>query len=119
MAKTENYTAAQTAALVEAYKAAEDAAGRDAVVKSYADEFGKSVASIRAKLVREGVYVKKPRTAKDGSAVVSKAALVDIIAANVGKSADAFDSLEKANKSVLKVLAAATAPAEEETPETA
>ena len=51
-AKTTNYTAEQTAAIVGEYTAGVS-------VEELADRMGKSVRSIVAKLSREGVYKKK------------------------------------------------------------
>ena len=53
--QTVNYTEAQVAELVDAYEAEPG----QAVVEAFAEKFGKSVASIRSKLVREGVYQKE------------------------------------------------------------
>lgn len=56
MAQTQNYTAEMTAAIVEQYQQGAD-------VDQIADSIGKSVRSVRSKLVREGVYVAKPKPA--------------------------------------------------------
>jgi hypothetical protein len=58
-AKRVNYTEEQTAALIERYQAGES-------VESLAESMGKAVKSVRAKLVREGVYIaaEKPKAAK-------------------------------------------------------
>lgn len=58
-AKRVNYTEEQTAALIERYQAGES-------VESLAESMGKAVKSVRAKLVREGVYIapEKPVKAK-------------------------------------------------------
>ena len=53
---TQNYTAEMTAAIVEQYQQGTD-------VTAIADSIGKSVRSVRSKLVREGVYVAKPKPA--------------------------------------------------------
>lgn len=106
--KTVNYTAEQTAELVSAYESAETEAARQAVVETFAEKFNRKVASVRSKLVAEGVYVKAERKSKTGEAIVSKAQLVETIASNIGVASEAFESLEKANKAVLKVLAKAT-----------
>ena len=54
--KNVNYTAEMTAAIVEQYQQGTD-------VDAIADSIGKSVRSVRSKLVREGVYVAKPKVA--------------------------------------------------------
>ena len=51
-----NYTPEMTAAMVENYKAGMS-------VDQIANDIGKSVRSVRSKLVREGVYVAKPTAA--------------------------------------------------------
>jgi len=56
MAAQQNYTAEMTAAIVEQYQQGAD-------VDQIADSIGKSVRSVRSKLVREGVYVAKPKPA--------------------------------------------------------
>ena len=53
--KTPNYTQAQVARITEAYNSGLS-------VDEIADAVGKSVRSVRSKLVREGVYVAKPKT---------------------------------------------------------
>ena len=104
MAKAVNYTEEQVKALVGAYDNAGSQDARDEVVSSYAEKFGKSVASIRAKLSREGVYIKKERLSKDGSKVERKAAKVARIAEKSSRPLEFFDSLEKANATVLDEL---------------
>ena len=54
--KAPNYTAAQVAQITTAYQAGMD-------IDEIAQDIGKSVRSVRSKLVREGVYVAKPKTA--------------------------------------------------------
>lgn len=97
------YTAEQTAALVEAYKAAPTAE----TVSAFAESFGKSVKSIVAKLSREGVYQKKEYTTKAGVAPVKKDAIADELQSIFNLSEAEADSLTKANKTALvKILAA-------------
>lgn len=105
--KAQTYTEDQVSKMVSDYSAADTDQARAEVVDSLAEEFGKSVASIRSKLVREGVYVKKERTTKTGQPVVSKAELVQHIADAMGEDVEVIESLEKATKVTLqKVLAA-------------
>lgn len=99
--KTENYTEVQTTELVGAYTAASTAEDRSAVVAHYAEAFGKTVNSIRAKLVREKVYVAKTYTNKNGAKPVKKDSMVADIAKRIGMSQEACESLEKVNKNVL------------------
>lgn len=105
MAKTVNYTDEMTTELVAAYTAADSDEARASVVATYAEKFEKKVQSIRQKLSREGVYVKKARTTKNGEEIVKKEDLVSRIAEAMGVEAEAFESLAKANKNVLLKLA--------------
>lgn len=107
--KTENYTVEMTASLVEAYKNATTAEDRAAVVSHFAETFGKTVNSIRAKLTREKVYVAKAYVNKNGEKPIKKDEIVGKIAAAIGLTAEACDSLEKVNKNVLVAIAKALA----------
>jgi hypothetical protein len=105
--KNVNYTDEQTSELVAAYEAAETPEARDAVVEEFAETFGKTVRSIRAKLVREGVYVKKAYKTKTGGKPETKEGVVCDIAAILGVDADAkLGGLEKANKGALQLIRA-------------
>ena len=73
-------------------------------VDALAQEFGKSVRSIIAKLSREGVYVAQPRTTKSGEPVVSKAQFVTAIE---GHFDTVMPTLVKAGKQDLQKLAEA------------
>lgn len=97
-AKAVNYTAEQTAALVQGYLAGEPVAGLAAA-------FGKTTRSVIAKLSREGVYVKKEYTNKNGEKPIKKDETAEKIGAACGLSEGEIDSLTKANKSaLLKIL---------------
>ena len=96
-AKPQNYTAEQTAQIVQAYQAGE-------TVEAIATAVGKSVRSIVAKLSREGVYVAKAKQA--GAARVTKAELVARIAMATGAELEVLASLEKATHEALEVLVA-------------
>lgn len=114
MAKKEkvvNYTDEQTSALVSAYTEAKSDSDRVSVIETFAEDFGKSLASIRQKLVREGVYQKPEKAEAGKKGGVKKADLVTQIAAACNRSADAFDSLEKATFPVLTALRDTLIPA--------
>lgn len=97
--KTVNYTPEMTASMVQAY-----AAG--VTVEKIAEDMGKTVRSVVAKLSREGVYRKKEYTSKSGEKPQKKDATADQIGALVGLSEGEVDSLTKANKTaLLKILA--------------
>ena len=97
MAKTVNYTPEMTNELVEGYiaVAGEPEALRNAYVQNMAAKYGKSVRSIRAKLSRENVYIAKKPTAKDGSPIVRKDALVAELATQVGLPVDSAINMTK------------------------
>ena len=98
--KAVNYTPEQTTALVSGYTAnpTED------TVKAFAEEFGKSVRSIVAKLSREGVYVKKEYKPKYGEKPVKKDETADAIGAVLQMTEAEIESLTKANKTALKKI---------------
>lgn len=98
------YTPEVTAKLVAAYEAAESAEARQEVMEATAEELGVKVASVRAKLVREEVYVKAEKTAKRSA---TKAELVAALAEAVGTSTEKLESLEKATAKALTVVLAA------------
>ena len=99
---SENYNEKQTADMVERYKAADTDEARAAVVTELADEFGKSVASIRGKLVREGVYKAKARGKANGRK--TKADLVAEVAEATGLDAETLESLVNAKTETLEAL---------------
>lgn len=96
-AKAVNYTPEQTAAVVADY-----AAG--VTVETIAENLGKSVRSIVAKLSREGVYKKKEYKTKTGETVVKKDAHADAIGAILKLPENDVESLTKANKSALRAI---------------
>lgn len=97
-----NYTPEQTVEMVAAYVANPT----KETVELFAAKFSKSVASIRAKLVKEGVYKKAEYTGKTGETPVDKENLVDQIALFIPEVSDEanLSSLAKANKKVLKAI---------------
>ena len=64
--KMGEFTNENVAEMVESYAAASSDAERRLVVESYADSIGRSIASIRMKLVSEGVYQSPAKTSKNG-----------------------------------------------------
>lgn len=96
-----NYTAEMTLDLVQAYELAETQDERDAVVAEFAEKFEKTVASIRAKLVREKVYVKATRETKGR---VLKDELVAAIAKLTNAEEEEMESLSKATKEALTIV---------------
>lgn len=104
-AKIVNYTAEVTAEVVERYTAGE-------AVESIAASVGKSVRSVVAKLSREGVYKAKAEKAKAEKGV-TKASLIEAIAKEVGVASEKLESLEKATKEALVIIAEALKGEEE------
>jgi hypothetical protein len=100
-AKVVNYTAEQTASIVEAFKAG-------TAVEAIALSVGKSVRSVIAKLSREGAYVAKAKAKAEGKAV-TKAEMLAKVEVNLGVAAGTFASFEKATKAAIEALVEATA----------
>lgn len=92
-----NYSAEQTAELVEAYKVNPT----KETVSEMAEKFGKSVKSIVAKLSRCDVYVKAEKVTKNGEPVVMKDETATAIGAILNLSEGEATSLAKANKTAL------------------
>lgn len=100
--KTVNYTPEQTLKMVSDYQSG-------ATVETIAENMGKTVRSVVAKLSREKVYVAKSYVTKTGAPVVKKDAHADAIAAILGLSEAEADSLTKANKTALEKIFSALA----------
>ena len=96
--KTVNYTTAQVDQIISMYKQS----GNEALPE-IAAAVGKSVRSVRSKLVREGVYVAAPRVTKTGAPVVRKSEIVTQIQDALGVE---MLTLEKASKADLERLLA-------------
>lgn len=100
------YTPEVTQSLVAEYSAAESVEARQEVVERFAETLEVKPASVRAKLVREGVYQKVERERKS---VATKSELVAKVAEALGAPEEALESLEKATKGALtRVLAGLT-----------
>ena len=93
-AKTVNYTPEQTAKMVADY-----AAG--VTPETIAENLGKTVRSVVAKLSREKVYIAKTYVSKTGAAVVKKDAHADAIGAILKLTEAETESITKANKTAL------------------
>jgi len=117
--KTPNYTALAVQKLREGYDPKADEETRDAQIVALAEELGKTTKSVRAKLVREGLYVKKAYKTKGGEKPETKEGIVSSIADTLGVDADStLSGLEKATKNCLlfirKTLEVAAQNAESE-----
>lgn len=96
-AKTVNYTPEQTQKMINDYQAGVS-------VETIAENLGKTVRSIVAKLSREKVYIKKEYKTKTGESVVKKDTHADAIGAILRLPENDIESLTKANKNALKAI---------------
>ena len=99
--RPKNYTDEMVAEMHELYTANPTRETVDMI----AENFGKSVRSVIAKLSREGIYVSQPRVTKTGEPVVRKAELVAQIEEHFGVE---LPTLVKASKADLQELLNAT-----------
>lgn len=104
--KTVNYTEAQALKMVEAYTSCDTDETRAQCVTDLAVELAKGEKSIRAKLVREGVYIAKSYVSKAGATVERKADIVQGIATAMGVTEAQLGGLEKATKPALELIRA-------------
>lgn len=98
------FTDAQTAQLVEAYRAAPTAD----TVAAMAETLGRSVKSVVGKLVSEGVYVSKTAAKAEGVKRETKAEILARVETSLGLDAGTLASLDKGSLDALKALDAAT-----------
>ena len=96
-AKTVNYTPEQTTKMVADYV-------NGVTVETIAENLGKTVRSVVAKLSREKVYKAKTYVSKTGEPVVKKDAHADAIGAILQLNENDVESLTKANKNALKAI---------------
>jgi len=96
-----NYDDETTTKIVEAYKIGESDDQRKAILETLSAETGKTVKSLRAKLVREGVYVKQTYKTKTGAKAETKETIVESIAVLMDVTAEQLGGLEKATKPAL------------------
>ena len=96
--KTVNYTPEQTSKMIADYQAG-------ATVETLAQELGKTVRSIVAKLSREKVYQAKTYVSKTGETPIKKDAHADFIGEALGLTESDTESLTKANKVALAKIA--------------
>lgn len=95
--KTVNYTPEQSAQMVADYQAG-------VAVETIAENLGKTVRSVVAKLSREKVYKAKTYVSKTGAPVVKKDAHADAIGAILKMTEAEIESLTKANKTALEKI---------------
>ena len=95
--KTINYTPEQTAQIISDYQSGVS-------VENIADNLGKTVRSIVAKLSREKVYIAKEYKTKTGESAIKKDVHADAIGAILRLPENDIESLTKANKNALRVI---------------
>jgi hypothetical protein len=105
--KAPNYTNEQTAEIVEAYEQGENDEERAEILENLSAKTGRAVKSIRAKLVREGVYIAKTYKPKTGGKTETKEKIVETFAAILGVTTDQLGGLEKATKPALELIRSA------------
>jgi len=96
-AKTVNYTPEQTQKMINDYQSGVS-------VETIADNLGKTVRSIVAKLSREKVYIAKEYKSKTGETPIKKDVHADAIGAILRLPENDIESLTKANKNALKAI---------------
>ena len=101
-AKTVNYTAEQTSAMIADYQSG-------TTVETIAENLGKTVRSVVAKLSREKVYKAKTYVSKTGEKPVKKDVHADAIGAILRLNENDIESLTKANKNALEAIFSALA----------
>ena len=77
---------------------------RAAAIASLCEEFAAPERSIIAKLASLGLYKRQDYTDKRGNPPIKKEEYVEKIANALGADLDLLESLEKVNKSVLKLI---------------
>lgn len=102
--KVENYSKEMTETIVAAYTACDTDEARAEALESLSAETGKTVRSIRMKLVKEDVYQKPAYVSKAGTKVETKAAIVESIASVFGVTSEQLNGLDKATKSALNLI---------------
>lgn len=98
------FTDADTAKVVEAYRASPTAD----TVAALATELGRSVKSVIGKLVSEGVYVSKTAAKAEGVKRETKADILARVETSLGLDAGTLASLDKGSLDALRALDAAT-----------
>ena len=99
------YTLEETKELICGYKACETETERADYIDNTSLTSGKSVASVRAKLVAEGVYISKKRRSKiTGGTPKSKEFMVDEMEKEFDFPIGSLEGLEKAPKLVLVTI---------------
>ena len=112
--KEPSYTKEFTAEITARYLEGADYEARQEILKEIATESGKKVQSLRAKLVREGVYVAKEYKTLFGNKPETKSDIVTSIAVSLGVETKELAGLEKATKQALTLVRAGVATEDSE-----
>lgn len=88
----------------ELTKQISDAYVTGAPIEEISEKYGLADRSVRAKLASLGLYKRKEYVNKQGEKPIKKELYVEMIAKLLGKDIELLESLEKVNKSVLKLL---------------
>jgi len=115
--KAPNYTEEQAQHVSEEYQKGTNDEERQTILENLAIETKRDVKSIRAKLVRMGVYVKKTYVPKTGGTVETKDKIVQSIAGTLGVTEAQLAGLNKATKPTLNLLRAAFEVAAQDEPD--
>jgi len=98
------YTEKQATTMIEAYGQGNTDAERKEIMEKLADAMGKTVNSIRAKLVASGHYIKQSGKTKSTANVKRKSEFVQGIRIALGAGDHELKSLDNATKADLEVI---------------
>ena len=115
--KAPNYTDAQAEHIAAEYVKGQNDEERQTILENLAIETKRDIKSLRAKLVRMGVYVKKTYVPKTGGTVETKDKIVRSIAGTLGVTEEQLAGLNKATKPTLNLIRAAFEVAAESEPD--
>jgi len=94
---SKNYTDEQVARMIKMYDGGTSDDERKDIVINLAREMGKTVGSIRAKLVAVGHYIKLSKPTKKAEPTVPKAELVNQISTRIGTNLTSLKNATKAD----------------------
>lgn len=103
MSKVTKYTVDELKELEAVYNPEDNEQDRAKAVEDLVELLGRSKTSVIAKLSSMKLY-KRPESLKDKMPIVTKDAMVEIIAAKMQLHSEQLPGLEKANKSTLKKI---------------
>ena len=98
------YTDKQVETMIEAYGQGNTDTERKEIMEKLASAMGKTVASVRAKLVATGHYIKQTSKTSNSANVMKKDAYVNAIRIALGARDDELKSLGNTTKADLEVI---------------